>query len=259
VAISFSLRTLCAPKDGSTDAQYEDAWAVSDVGEATSAVISGPLTVALSDGASSAVYARDWARRLVAAFVDAEAGGAYVTDGDLATRVAAEGKVWREAVEVRATSWHAQEKLEFGSAATLLVASIDNTRLRWDALAVGDVCLFVVRGGRLKYAFPVTKAAGFDDRPWLLSTEPRAAVPTIKRFGAAVELNDRILLMTDAMAAWFLATYEKKQRPWDRIPEDAATFVSWLKGIRESGAMKNDDVTMVDIRVIAAHSSNVAE
>lgn len=253
MGLSFTLRALSAPKEGSTEAQYEDAWAVSDAGEATGVVTAAPrLTVALSDGASSAVFARDWARRLVAAFSAGDTDAASVTDADLAAVVAAEARTWREEAETRATSWHAQEKLESGSAATLLIATFDGEARRWDAVAIGDVCLFLVRAGRLKFAFPVTKSAGFDDRPSLLSTELRSPFPAVKRFGAPIEPGDCFFLMTDAIAAWFLAGFERKQRPWESLPADPAAFPVWLQAERERGAMKNDDATVVEVRVMDA-------
>lgn len=248
MGLAFTFRALCAPKEGSTEAQYEDAWAVSDAGDACSVATAAPrLTVALSDGASSAVFARDWAQRLVHAFVACEGNAAATNDADLATAIAEHGRQWREAAEQRATSWHAQEKLTSGSAATLLVATLDGDTRRWDAFAVGDVCLFVIRGGSLKYAFPVTRSGNFDDRPALLSTETRAVFPSVKRFGTAIEPGDRFLMMTDAASAWFLKTFERKRRPWELIPSDAGQFAAWLQSERADGAMKNDDVTVLDI------------
>jgi len=253
VGFAFTFRALCAPKEGSTDAQYEDAWAITDAGEAAGVITSAPLlTIALSDGASSAVYAKDWAKRLVTTFGSLDGNVATIPNAELATSIANQGKEWRGEVEGRATSWHAQEKLASGSAATLLVATLDGSQARWDAFAIGDVCLFVIRRGKLKYAFPVTRSAGFDDRPALLSTEARGAFPEVKRFGASIEPGDRFLLMTDAMSAWFLNAFERKRNPWELLPTEPDAFPAWLQQERLSGAMKNDDVTLLDISVSSA-------
>ena len=243
----FTLRALYAPKEGSTDAQYEDAWACSEAGEASGLVASSPnLTVAVSDGASAAIFAREWARRLAAAFTSGEIGAA-ATDTQIGEIAAREGALWRGDVETKATSWHAQEKLQTGSAATLLVVNFSAQERKWAAFAVGDVCLFVVRGGKLKYAFPVPKSAAFDDRPGLLSTEARAPLPPVKRFGSTIESGDRFLLMTDALAAWFLTNFEKKRNPWETLPTDPEAFAALVQGERDDAKMKNDDATLIEI------------
>lgn len=247
--ITFTLRALSLPKEGSTDAQYEDAWAASEAGEASGLVASFPnLTVAVSDGASAAIFARAWARRLVAAFTSGEIG-ADATDTQIGEIAAREGALWRGDVETKATSWHAQEKLQTGSAATLLVVEFSAEERKWAAFAVGDVCLFVVRGGKLKYAFPVAKSVAFDDRPGLLSTEARAPLPTVKRFGTTIETGDRFLLMTDALAAWFLTGFEKKRRLWETLPADLEAFAALVQRERDAAQMKNDDVTLIEITI----------
>jgi hypothetical protein len=95
----------------------------------------------------------------------------------------------------------------------------------------------------------VAKSAGFDDRPALLSTEARAAIPTVKRFGTAIEADDRFLLMTDALAAWFLADFEKKRRPWESLPSDPEAFAAFVQKERDDAKMKNDDATLIEILV----------
>ena len=65
--------------------------------------------------------------------------------------------------------------------------------------------------------------------------------------------RDRILLMTDALAQWFLAETEMGRRPWAALgrlttPEQFSAFVDCL---RAGGAMRNDDVTLVSLEVAA--------
>ena len=235
---ALTLRALHAPKEGSQPDQYEDAWAVSPDGAET-------RTIAVADGASSAIFARDWANLLVAEF----ASGPFSADDDrLREQVAALGKVWRESVTARATSWYAQEKLPAGSAAALLVVTWDSAARTWEARAVGDACLFVVRANRLKFAFPVTKSVKFGDRPALLTTEkPLEGENTVARFAAPYEAGDRFLLMTDALAAWFLTEWESKRKPWNDLPATDAALAGWLQKRRNNRTLKNDDVTLVDV------------
>jgi hypothetical protein len=240
--INMPIPTLCvlhAPKEGNQDDQYEDAVAHTALDAAAA-----ELTVALSDGASSAVYAREWANLLVGRFANGEPYPA--ADKDVATVVAELGKQWREQAEGKSTSWWAQEKVPSGSAATLLVVTWDREKSSWKARVVGDVCLFVIRADKLKYAFPITKSNRFDDRPSLLST--KAGKPfKVTRFETTYEAGDRFLLMTDALSAWFLAEYEAKRKPWNDLPADNAALAAWLKSLRDNSRIKNDDVTLVDL------------
>ena len=119
----------------------------------------------------------------------------------------------------------------------------------WRAHSLGDVCVFVVRDNRLKYAFPITKSAKFDDRPTLATTEPLPTPPKVLRFGAACEPGDRFLLMTDAWAAYFLAEWEARRKPWNDLPPGDNQLPRWLKSRRDSGKLKNDDVTVVDLTI----------
>jgi hypothetical protein len=60
--------------------------------------------------------------------------------------------------------------------------------------------------------------------------------------------GDVLLLMTDALAHWFLTEAEAGRRPWEtlaaRTDED---FAPWLDGLRQARQLRNDDVTLVSI------------
>jgi len=65
--------------------------------------------------------------------------------------------------------------------------------------------------------------------------------------------KDRLLLMTDALAQWFLAEAEMGRRPWAALakvttPEQFAAYIDCL---RAGGALRNDDVTLVSVEVAA--------
>lgn len=237
-------RVLWAPKEGNADAQYEDAYATT-----FDSAAGDRFTAALADGASSAVFAREWAHLLVARFAGDNPIPAPRTTAEATEVLSDLGAVWRAAVEGKATSWYAQEKLPQGSSAALLVIDWDAAARTWTAASVGDVCIFLVRENKLKYAFPITKSTRFDDRPALLSTEVSrgAALPPFTRFGATFLPGDRFLLMSDAVAAYFLAEWEAKRKPWNDLPSDQSGFPAWLKARRDSGKLKNDDVTVLDV------------
>jgi hypothetical protein len=80
----------------------------------------------------------------------------------------------------------------------------------------------------------------------------------VKRFGTAVEVGDRYLLMTDALAAWFLTAFEDKRTPWETLPPDPETFAAFVQKERDAAKMKNDDATMIEILVSEALPANDA-
>ena len=237
-------RILYAAKEGNTDQQYEDAFAVCD------SALPGRFTVAVSDGASSAGYAREWANRLVQDFAKDEP---FPAETAFFARVLALGEEWRGQVSGGATSWYAQEKLESGSAATLLVATFDDDTKTLSASCVGDVCLFVIRRDKLRFGFPVTRSKGFSNRPDLLSTEDIGTrrPPTLLQFATTIEPGDRFFFLTDAIAQYFLARFEtRREKPWHTLPQTQAELAPWLQEKRESGELKNDDVTILEVRYL---------
>ena len=235
-------RALYAPKDGNTDDQYEDAFAV------CASALPHRLTVAVSDGASSAGYAREWANGLVAAFASDDPFPN--DDAPFFERVQTLGQAWRGEVSGGATSWYAQEKLASGSAATLLHVRLDGAAKTLQMACVGDVCLFLVRNDKLRFGFPVARAKGFSNHPDLLSTEELGTrrAPYVHRFATTIEPGDRFFLLTDAVAHYFLARFEtRRERPWHGLPQTQADLSPWLQQKRDAGEMKNDDVTVLEI------------
>lgn len=226
------VRAVAVPKEGNTALQYEDAWSAGDD------------RVAVSDGASAAIYARDWAQVLADDF----ASGGPVPEDDAAfwERVSGLADGWTARHADSGGSWYAQEKLPQGSAASLLVVGFGDGV--WRAWAVGDACCFVVADDRLRYAFPLTRARAFGDRPPLVTTRPPQRRPAVVRTAEPLPQGDgvRVLLATDALARWFLSEFERGRRPWRSLP-DADGAGAWVAERRAEGTLHDDDVTLVEV------------
>jgi hypothetical protein len=204
------------------------------------------FTVAVSDGASSSVFARQWARLLVNDF----ARGPFPPAPDANERVTLLGRKWRQQVEAGPLPWYAQEKLVQGSHASLLVVTWDLQGQRtFSARAIGDSCLFVIRDDALHHAFPVTKSSEFGNHPTLLSTELGRASsdgagvaplppPTFAALDRPYEPGDRFLLMTDALAGWFLAEYEAAASPGTICRPSKRPSVPGFRPARQRGHEK---------------------
>lgn len=225
-------RSFVAPKDGYAAEECEDAWACNNP--------TGRFAVA--DGASESIYAGEWARHLCDAYVADPAADGIGPWLDIAQ------KRWRALVHGLPAPWHVAEKLDDGAFATFLGLWIEPGG-HWHAVAAGDTCLFLSRGDELESAFPVRTAAAFGTRPELIGSRQRGRVRTVMTHGE-LAAGDRFWLMTDALAAWFLAEHEAGGAPWRELgARTVDDFAGWVAGRRADGRLKNDDVTLVAIEV----------
>jgi hypothetical protein len=150
--------------------------------------------------------------------------------------------------------WYAETKQAQGSYSTLVGVEFCPTGdgWVWNGVAVGDSCLFHVRGGRLETSFPVTDAAGFGTRPPLVQSRPVACPSPVWRDGHA-HPGDLFLLATDAVAAHLLATAATAD--WlalvDTLRTDLALELeSGITGLlHDVQGRNNDDASLVVIQL----------
>lgn len=228
-----------APKSGNTASEYEDAYAVEPASQ----------RFAVADGASETSFARQWAELLVDRFVHEPP-----TLEMLREWVAPMQATWAGANQPKATAWYAEAKARDGAFSSLLGVALQEGR--WRALAVGDSCLFVVRAGKLQRAFPLATAAEFNNRPVLLSSVARANQQVwseVRVDEGELCAKDQLLLMTDALAQWFLAEAEMGRRPWSALAraQSQEAFAAFVDLLRHGGALRNDDTTLVRIEMAA--------
>ncbi|GCD42244.1 hypothetical protein [Streptomyces paromomycinus] len=270
---------LVAPKYGSTEAECEDAVAVLP-GCAHDDMLLGPLAAGVCDGATESALAKDWARLLSRTAAEQAmerpellAGGAAFET--FASSAVARWEPWLAAytqarvADGRPLKWYEHTKLAEGAYATLLTVRIDPeagtgpgpapdacepTAWRWRAAALGDSCLFQLRDDRLLQAFPVATADAFGTAPDLFGSRNHDARLLARRARFArgrCEPGDRLFLMTDALAAWFLTAADQGSAVHELLdfsgPDDLDAFRAWLDGLRERRRLRNDDVAVVRI------------
>jgi hypothetical protein len=169
---------------------------------------------------------------------------------------------WAHEVDPLALDWFGEEKRLAGAYATFLGLSLKkpaagSSEGRWKAMAVGDACIFQVRDGSLLTAFPLSAATDFGNRPSLLCSRSDVSEQA-ERWSRAQEkignwqAGDRFLLMTDALAQWFLRRAEAHDKPWDallpRLAEPStAALTAYVKELRRTDGLVNDDVTLLTI------------
>jgi len=234
-------QALYLAKDSNREDEYEDAFAAD----------AAAGRFALADGASESSFAGPWARLLVQEFIRLPLSGeASWTQWLPPLRLR-----WSNDFAGRVLPWYAEAKVQIGAFATILGLLVEQHS--WQAIAIGDTCLFQIRGDRLVESFPLTSADRFDSMPDLVGScvPPAAALETRQRRGhGCLESEDSLWLMTDALAQWFLREVEAGTRPWIEIrsllnhsyPE--RTFVDWVGERRHAAAMRNDDVTLLAVQ-----------
>ena len=228
-----------APKAGHAAHEYEDAYAVE----------AAALRFAVADGASETSFAKQWAELLVDRFVHEPPAPANLREWVAPMQVE-----WAGANQPKAIAWYAEEKAREGAFSSLLGVALDHGR--WRAMAIGDSCLFLVRSGKIERAFPLARSEQFGNRPLLLSSVARAN----QRVWDEVRIEegelcgrDQLLLMTDALAQWFLVEAEMGRRPWAALARAMTqeAFCGFVDLLRASKALRNDDTTLVRIEVAA--------
>ena len=241
--MQVSLGIFWTPKHGNTSEEYEDAYWPPEPLSLQSTL----LRFAVADGATETSFAGSWAQILTVAYCRDQMSGKRIrkTMPDLEEE-------WRSAIGKQPLPWYAEEKLSQGAFATLLGLTLFDGG--WEASAIGDSCLFQIRGDRVITAFPMTCAGDFNNHPGLLSSDNRRwedELETMNRTGGTWELHDEFYLMTDAMACWFLGAIEAGQQPaeiFHHLEQPSEGFVEWIESLRKDG-MRNDDVTLLKILV----------
>ena len=222
--------------------------------------MSGRRTVraAVSDGASESAFAREWANVLADAFVSRTPDIRGLAKDSMCDWLASAQEEWRVGVPWDRIPWHGEAKARAGAFATLVGLTVatragNSRRLCWRAVAVGDSCLFMVRDDRLWLSFPLEDAAQFDNSPALVCSNPDNAGELWENVrqshGECVD-GDSFILASDALSCWFLASSIQGEKPWQTLLTlNASGWTAWVAEQRRTGLMRNDDTTLVIIRV----------
>lgn len=227
------------PKQGNAEEEYEDAWALAP----------SSRRFAVADGATESIFARLWAEILARTFVQVRPRRGFREWLHQAQ------KQWCQAVPWTNLPWYAEEKARTGSFSTFAgLWMTQRQSCRWNAVVMGDCCLFHVRSRELLRAFPLSRSEEFGNRPELLRSVGMTPEETVRQLQSArgtLEPADLFILATDAVAQWCLRSLESGELPWIPIedlssPEDFHALVTDLRCRHE---IRNDDSTLIRIVV----------
>ena len=214
--------------------------------------------VAISDGASGAAFAGEWANILVDSFVERPLNLLGLSEEALYCWLSLGQEKWHLEVPWSLIPWHGEAKARAGAFATLLGVTItrvsDNTdHFHYQTVAVGDSCLFVIRDDRLRLSFPMEESLEFDNNPSLVCSNPANTVDLwqeVQVHSGECVAGDRLILTSDALACWFLSRYEAGETPWRTLLAlEPCQWDDWVEEQRSAGLMRNDDTTLVIIGV----------
>ena len=250
--MEIDVESFATPKLGATPDEYEDASQPAPGNQLRVSI--GSYACAVADGATESSFSRVWAQLLVDAYTGSS------SPPDLDSMVAVARQEWCQYVGSRHLPWYAQEKAAEGAFAALagvhLSESDDGSgAVVFSGQAVGDCCAFHVRGEDLLAAYPMGNAAAFSSRPFLLSTVPGfVAGDALCKFEGILHSNDLLLLVSDALSCWILGDLERGNNPFSSIRDlgipGCQSFDELVGGLRTSGGMKNDDVTLLRLNCL---------
>lgn len=227
------------PKSGCTAEENEDAAA----GDA------GRLRFAIADGATEGWQSRSWSNHLAQAYLRQPPAPT-----DFAEWLAAVRQSWQVPATPGA-AWYAAVKQEQGSFSTLLGLEFrkatDSPGLVWKTVAVGDSCLFVLRGDAFDSVFPLSSAEQFGNRPPLVPSSTERACPEPEWLAGWSEPGDLFLLATDAVAR-FILSFDKplQENPVLRAARSASgSPQAMVELLNELKSTLNDDASVLAVRI----------
>ena len=233
------------PKSGCTLVECEDAIGIN--GE--------DLRFAVADGATEAFDAKSWSNRLVTSWINAGADAALSTNFD--TWLAEQGRQQHESWGGLKLSWYAEEKALQGSFAAFVGVQIGmlEGRARWTAIALGDSCLVHWRGNEILLSLPLSEASLFNASPALAPSSDKFLEKALRYTTSSanwLEHGDTLWLLSDAVAAWFLAMSENEKERlvqfvsmFDDASDDA--LIEFFGNERQASRVKDDDIAILRI------------
>jgi len=251
---ALEYRLLQLSKGTNSEEQCEDAFDVN----------AGRGMAAVSDGAGSGIFSREWAEILT---------GTLVREGPVPNDPAVFGdwlnrcrQLWFQDLSFDSLTPDQQAKVQrVGTGATLLALRVHpprrgKTAFPWTAWCVGDSCLFWIRNNRLRATFPALGSEEFGITSALLATHGQAPPRPPLRAEGVGKPGDLFMLATDAIAQMLLQRCETAREPdWSRyLRLDPAEWLKDILDLRRRNLIVDDDCTLLALRVGEAKAASRA-
>ena len=240
----LETRQLLLPKLEHTAAECEDFIATD----------TQTCRFAVTDGATEAFDARNWARRLAENWVQTQS---TLTADEFREWVAAEGRELHDSWNGLSLSWYSEEKARTGSFAALVGVELDlkSESASWKAIALGDSCLIHCRGRNMLKSFPLSHPESFNSAPVLVASDSsvhEGSMTSVAIDSGNCNNGDVLLLLSDATACWFLERFEKNDLdPNELFERKDAELKQFFDEERLTGRMRNGDLAVLRIALIS--------
>lgn len=207
------------------------------------------LCCAVADGATEGFDSRRWARYLTRAWVSRST---EVEGLDLGGCVRPLGERLERRWAGRALPWYLEEKAASGAFAAFVGVRFTRS-WTWSAVAIGDACMVVERDGRIHQSFPLSSASEFSSRPILVPSRPVGRMDGVIQLAHGLcEPGDVILLMSDAICAWYFAHAVSEgdlHGAFHRAMSAEGEMARFVAVERGAGRLRNDDVAIVRLAI----------
>lgn len=209
------------------------------------------FSCSLADGATQTSFSKQWAEILVR-----RTGSRPDVSKMLDQYVRDAQAEWESEIEKKQLTWPAEIKAREGAFCTFMwLHLLEEHPLvrnqRWEAVAIGDTCLFHFHQTALVDFYPIKNSSDFNNTPPLISTKPERNIHWLPTIGinGTWQSGDDFLLATDALAAWILRTHERGQEDVYQILRNRTgsrfDYVRWIHALRNNQVLKNDDTTLI--------------
>ncbi|MBW4551593.1 MAG: protein phosphatase 2C domain-containing protein [Aphanocapsa sp. GSE-SYN-MK-11-07L] len=242
--VAFSL-----PKIGEAHSTNQDRFARSGDGR----------LIALADGAGSSLYPGQWAELLVKSFCHSPDDPIQTLRQSYQEWLKLPQAQWRQYYLEKLQSpnrkwWQGGSQLKACGFSTFLGLRLigDRQQGQWQAVAIGDSCLFKLAAKTHHLSvFPSKTAQSFKCTTQCFASLPEYASFAPQFAEGEYQAGDIFLLATDALSHWLLSNYERQAEEWKqwfgiRASKD---FTYALADLRNQKQIQNDDTTMILLNV----------
>ena len=211
------------------------------------------MKFAIADGASNSIFSDVWSRALTESFVSEDLDLFSQSVQDVIRNIMEKARrIWYSSIDWNDLPWFTKNKSVNGSYSTLLLCQLrenDSDHLQMRSIAVGDSCLFKIRGEDITFSFPLTYISQFNISPDLVWSgrghpfpeKSPSKVPVTRVMDGIVDSSDKLVFATDSISVLLLSDPDPMGLVTEIIEK---RFTEKLIKAIDAGRIKNDDVTL---------------